>query len=66
MKRIKSQRDFLYYRVMYERAVFLSCIMVLICSLLVVFLFYAYSQRPDREFYASAMSYKITQLYPLS
>lgn len=65
MKPIESSRDYAYYKMMYRRAVMLCCVMSALCALLVMFLFYAYAQRPERAFYASAKSYKITRLQPL-
>lgn len=66
MKTIRSNRDFSYYKMMYRRAVTLSCGLAILSVLLIVFLLYAYAQRPERAFYASSKSYKITQLQPLS
>ena len=66
MKEIQSSRDFAYYKIMYRRAVSLSCVLAILLVLLIVFLFYAYAERPERAFYASSKSYKITRLQPLS
>jgi len=51
---------------MYRRAVGVSCALAILLVLLTIFLLYAYAQRPERAFYASSKSYKITRLQPLS
>jgi hypothetical protein len=66
MRKIESNRDLSYYKMMYRRAVNVSCGLVILMALLVIFLFYAYAQRPERAFYASSKSYKITRLQPLN
>jgi len=66
MRKIQSNRDFSYYKMMYRRAVGVSCALAILLVLLTIFLLYAYAQRPERAFYASSKSYKITRLQPLS
>lgn len=66
MKDISSNREFIYYKTMYRRAVTLLVTLSISLLLLTFFLFYAYATQPDRHFYASAESYKITKIKPLS
>ena len=66
MRPINSNRDFLYYRTMYRRAVILLVILSFLSLILTFFLLYAYAVQPDREFYASAKTYKITKIEPIS
>ena len=66
MKDISSNREFIYYRTMYRRAVILLVSMAILALILTFFLFYAYATQPERDFYASAESYKITKIKPLS
>lgn len=66
MKEISSNKEFIYYRTMYRRAVMLLIAMSMLGVILTFFLFYAYATQPERSFYASAESYKITKIDPIS
>lgn len=66
MKEIRSNRDLSYVKMMYRRAVSIICGLAILLIFLIILLFYAYAQRPERNFYASSKSYRITALKPLS
>ena len=66
MKPINTYKEFLYYRTMYRRAVVLLVIMSILSVVMSLFLLYAYQAQPPRQFFASAKTYNITEIRPIS
>lgn len=66
MNKITSNREFIYYRTMYRRSVTLLVVMAISSLVLTFFLLYAYAVKPPRKFFASAETYKITEIKPLN
>ena len=66
MRAISSKKNLMYYVKMYRRITNITLVLSITSMLLTVVLIYYYLIQPERTFYASATSYNITKLTPLS
>lgn len=66
MQIINSRKCLNYFVKMYRKVVMMNLILVIVLVAQTLMLIYFYEKQPDRRFFSSAITYSVTEIYPLN